>query len=154
MADDNPVSMVDAGPLIVATVRLAGVSPAAALTAFTDPVVLARWWRGDLTAELLPGGEYTVRFPAIAAVLTGQVISYEPGVSLVFSWAWDGDDGPPSTVTVRTSAATGGAALIIEHGPHFNDDAGRRAHTEHWDGWEYFLPRLPEAVGAAGDQGP
>jgi uncharacterized protein YndB with AHSA1/START domain len=148
-AGQDEVEITDRGPMIIATVRLATCPPDRALAAFTDPAVLARWWRGTLTAELVPGGQYSVSFPAIAARLAGRVIDYAPGRSLRFSWAWDGaDDRPPSTVTVRAEPADGhpGTLLTIEHGPHGDDDAGRIAHAEHWAGWEFFLPRLPAAV--------
>jgi uncharacterized protein YndB with AHSA1/START domain len=143
------VTIVDSGPMIIATVRLPGCEASQALAAFTDRAVLAHWWRGELTTDLVPGGEYCVSFPAIGARLTGRVIRYAPGRSLEFSWAWDGDGGPPSTVSVRAeSVPDGGAvALIVEHGPHDDDEAGRTAHDEHWAGWEFFLPRLPAAVG-------
>jgi uncharacterized protein YndB with AHSA1/START domain len=142
------VLLVDAGPMIVATVRLAGCGAGQALSAFTDPAVLTRWWHGELTAELVRGGEYSVAFPAIPARLAGRVLRYRPGRLLEFSWAWEGDDGPPSTVVVRTEPGDGdtSAVLTIEHGPHGSDEAGRIAHQEHWDGWEFFLPRLPAAV--------
>jgi uncharacterized protein YndB with AHSA1/START domain len=134
--------------MIVATVLLPDCERGRALAAFTDATVLARWWRGELTADLVPGGRYSVSFPAIPARLAGQVVSYVPGKSLEFSWAWDGDDGPPSTVSVRAERADDGrsTALIIEHGPHQEDEAGQSAHAEHWEGWEFFLPRLPAAV--------
>jgi hypothetical protein len=120
------VTIVDSGPMIIATVRLPGCEASQALAAFTDRAVLAHWWRGELTTDLAPGR------------------------SLEFSWAWDGDGGPPSTVSVRAeSVPDGGAvALIVEHGPHDDDEAGRTAHDEHWAGWQFFLPRLPAAVGS------
>lgn len=150
-SDQNVVAIADAGPMIVATVALAGCSPERALAAFTDPAVLARWWRGELTAELMPGGRYNVAFPAIPAVMTGHVVSYVPGSTLRFSWAWVGEDWrPASTVTVLAEPAgsQGGTLLTIEHGPHADDDAGRTAHAEHWEGWEFFLSQLPAAVAA------
>ena len=67
------VELRDAGPLIVATVRLADCDPWRAMAAFTDPVVLSRWWRGELIADLVAGGEYSVSFPAIPARLAGRV---------------------------------------------------------------------------------
>jgi uncharacterized protein YndB with AHSA1/START domain len=142
------VELADAGPVIVATVRLEGCDAGRALSAFTDPAVLARWWRGELTADLAPGGQYSVSFPAIGARLAGQVLRYESGRLLEFSWGWDGEDGPPSTVVVRAEpgAAAGSAVLTIEHGPHDDDEAGRIAHQEHWDGWEFFLPALPDVL--------
>ena len=68
----SAVDLRDEGPMIVATVVLPGCPPERALAAFTDPAVLATWWRGNLTADLVPGGEYTVAFPAIDATLTGH----------------------------------------------------------------------------------
>jgi uncharacterized protein YndB with AHSA1/START domain len=151
MPDDSQpsgqIELRDEGAMIVATVPLPGCTPERALSAFTDPALLARWWRGELTAELAPGGEYSVWFAAIPARLTGRVLGYLPGSSLAFSWAWEGDDGPASSVTVTaTRASASGAQLRIEHGPHEAGEAGRTAHKEHWDGWEFFLPRLSEAV--------
>jgi uncharacterized protein YndB with AHSA1/START domain len=150
-SDESVVTITDAGPMIVATVALPGCAGERALAAFTDPAVLARWWRGELTAELVPGGRYHVAFPAIPAELTGQVVSYVPGSMLRFSWAWAGDDDRPAsvvTVSVRPAASQEGTLLTVEHGPHADDDAGRTAHAEHWEGWEFFLPRLPAAVAA------
>ena len=144
------VSITDSGPVIVATVVLPGCEPGRALAAFTDPAVLARWWRAELIADLVAGGKYSVSFPKVPARLAGRVIRYAPGRSLEFSWAWDGDDEPPSTVTVRVQWRAGdqSTVLTIEHGPHGEDEAGQTAHALHWEGWEYFLPRLPAAVAA------
>ena len=55
-AANGEVELRDEGPMIVATVRLPGCSPERAPSAFTDPDLLATWWRGELTAELAPGG--------------------------------------------------------------------------------------------------
>lgn len=140
------IELRDDGPMIVATVPLPGCTPERALSAFTDPTLVAGWWRGELTAELVPGGAYSVWFAGIPARLTGRVLGYRPGGSLAFSWAWEGADGPASTVTVTASLAGGGALLTIEHGPHADDDPGRSAHSEHWEGWEFFLPRLLAAL--------
>jgi len=147
-AGGGPVTITDSGPMIVATVLLPGCEPGTALAAFTDPAVLARWWRGELTADLVAGGRYTVSFPKIPARMTGHVVSYAPGRSLEFSWAWEGEDEPPSTVTVRAEPADAGGStvLTVEHGPHGDDETGRKAHAEHREGWGYFLPRLPAAV--------
>lgn len=150
-SDESAVAITDAGPMIVATVELPGCSPEQALTAFTDPAVLARWWPGELTAELVPGGQYSVAFAAIPAVMTGHVVSYVAGGTLEFSWAWAGENWrPASTVTVSAQPADDAdtTVLTIEHGPHPDDEAGRTAHAEHVEGWEFFLPRLPAAVGA------
>jgi uncharacterized protein YndB with AHSA1/START domain len=144
----STVSLADTGPVITATVTLPHCSPQRALDAFTDPAVLARWWQGELSARLVPGGEYTVAFPSIGSVLTGTVVSYHPAGSLEFSWSWDGSP-PDSTVAVLVAAgpADGSAVVTIEHGPHADDEAGRTGHQEHWDGWQFFLPRLAAELG-------
>jgi uncharacterized protein YndB with AHSA1/START domain len=144
----GPVTINDSGPMIVATLLLPACEPGTALAAFTDPAVLARWWRGELTVDLVAGGQYTVSFPKIPARMAGHVVSYVPGRSLEFSWAWDGEDEPPSTVTVRAEPADSGGStvLTVVHGPHGEDEAGRKAHALHWEGWEYFLPGLPAAL--------
>jgi uncharacterized protein YndB with AHSA1/START domain len=94
------------------------------------------------------GGQYSVNFPKIPARLVGRVITYAPGRLLEFSWAWDEKERPATTVTVRAQWRAGeqSTELTIEHGPHYEDEGGRIAHAEHWEGWEYFLPRLPAAV--------
>jgi uncharacterized protein YndB with AHSA1/START domain len=118
--------------MIVATVVLPGCEPGRALAAFTDPVVLARWWRGELAADLVPGGQYSVSFPAIPARMAGQVVSYVPGRSLEITWAWDDKERPATTVTVRVQWLAGDQSteLTIEHGPHYGDEGGRIAHAD------------------------
>jgi uncharacterized protein YndB with AHSA1/START domain len=138
------INIRDDGPMIVATVLLSTCTTDRALTAFTDPKLVTRWWRGDLTAELAPGGDYIVEFAAIGARLTGQVLSFEPAESLEFSWSWD-NETPDSTVLITTEPGPEPESVLmtVKHGPHDDDDAvGRAAHQEHWEGWEYFLPRL------------
>ncbi len=102
------VRVADDGPVLRATVPLDGRTPAQAITAFTDPELLARWWGGQLTAELWPGGRYSVWFAKIPARMTGQVVSYTPGSELVFSWGWEHEpEAPARTVTVRAGVADG-----------------------------------------------
>jgi uncharacterized protein YndB with AHSA1/START domain len=139
---DN-ITIDDDGPMIVATVLVPGCTPERALAAFTNPALVTRWWRGELTAELMPGGDYIVEFAAIGVRLTGQVLSYAPDQSLEFSWSWD-DDPPDSTVTITAEPGleSGSTLLTLTHGPHAKDAAGQAAHQEHWEGWEFFLPRL------------
>jgi uncharacterized protein YndB with AHSA1/START domain len=139
------VAVRDDGPALRAELRLPGCSPDQALRAFTAPDLVARWWgKGELTADLTPGGRYDVWFAGIPARMTGRVRRYEPASVLEFSWAWEHEpELPPSSVVVEVGAADDGTtALRIAHGPHAEDEAGRAARAQHREGWEYFLPRL------------
>jgi uncharacterized protein YndB with AHSA1/START domain len=141
MAD--AIDIRDDGPMIVATALRPDCTPERALAAFTDPARVSSWWRGHLTAELKPGGDYIVEFAAIPAKLTAQILSFDPGNSLGFTWSWN-NESPDSTVqiTVERGPDATSALLRLKHGPHSDDEPGRLAHQEHWDGWQYFLPRL------------
>lgn len=140
------VTLSDEGPMLRAVVRLDGCAPGQALAAFTDPALLARWWGGELTAELQPGGQYSVWFAKLPARMTGHVVSYVPDELLAFSWSWEHDaDRPERSVTVQVGAAdseTAGTVLAIEHGPHGESADEQAARAEHREGWEFFLPRL------------
>ena len=84
-----------------------------------------------------------VEFAAIGARLTGQVLTFEPARSLEFTWSWD-NEPPDSTVVITAEPGNepDSALLTLKHGPHLDDTLGRVAHQEHWEGWEFFLPRL------------
>ncbi len=143
------VRVDDDGPVLRAVLELAGCDPGPVLAAFTDPAVLVRWWGGDLTTELRPGGPYCVSFPKIPARLAGQVVGYAPGSMLTFTWAWEHEPDEPErvvTVTVSGEPAGAGAVLSILHGPYGEDDASLKARAEHREGWEYFLPRLAQLL--------
>ena len=153
-----PATIEDAGAMVRAAVRLPGCPPERALAAFTDPAVLVRWWGGVLSATLTPGGPYIVRFPQLGQAMNGQVVRYEPGSRLEFSWGWEHDPGAPRRtvlVTVTGGASTGGTELTVVHGPHGDgphgdgppgDTAEATARAEHREGWEFFLPRLGKLV--------
>jgi len=141
----SPVVIEDAGTVLRAVVTLPGCAAGRALAAFTDPVLLARWWGGELAADLVVGGQYLVRFPSLHRALTGRVVSYEPPTVLEFIWAWDGEDEPGRTVTVTAGQAQP-ATLTVVHGPYGDAVSERAARAEHRAGWEHFLPRLAATV--------
>lgn len=144
------ILVTDDGPVLRATVRLDGCAPARALAAFTDPEVLARWWGGELIAELWPGGRYSVWFPEIPARMTGQVATYTAEGLLAFSWGWEHEpESPRRTVRIeakRVESEASTTVLTIEHGPHGEGAAEQTARAEHRAGWEFFLPRLVSAL--------
>lgn len=139
------VAVEDAGPVLRAVVTLPGHTAARALSAFTDPALAATWWRGELSTDLVPGGPYLVRFPALGRTMTGRVTSYQPGLSLEFSWSWDEVPEPGRTVAV-TAAGDDPATLTLVHGRYGDGEAERAARAEHRAGWEFFLPRLAAAL--------
>jgi uncharacterized protein YndB with AHSA1/START domain len=132
-------------------VALPGCSAARALSAFTDPDLLARWWGGGrLSTTLTVGGPYMVAFPALGRTMTGQVTGYQPGRSLEFSWGWDGVDGPGGTVRVQAGDGEP-VTLTIEHGDYDDSEAGQEVRAEHRAGWEHFLPKLAATLSAEDD---
>ncbi|TVZ01208.1 hypothetical protein EAS64_33550 [Trebonia kvetii] len=61
---------------------------------------------GTLTTDLVPGGPYSVEFAALGHTMSGRVVSYEPGRSLVFTWGWAHEpDGPPETVAITVTGS-------------------------------------------------
>ena|ERR1700678_695729 len=150
------VSVVDDGPMLRGSVRGLECSPETALAAFTEADVLAQWWgSGELTADLVSGGRYTIRFAAIDKVMTGQVAGYEPGRFLEFSWAWaHTPDDPPRTVVVTVDGDRAGLVLTVLHGPHGDRERERVAREEHREGWEFFLPRLARVLSGHADAPP
>lgn len=139
------VTVEDDGPLLRAVVRLPGCPAAQALSAFTDPALVATWWRGELSTDLAVGGPYLVRFPALGRTMTGQVAGYQPGTSLEFSWSWDEVPEPGRTVAV-TAADGAPTTLTLVHGRYGEGEAERAARAEHRAGWEFFLPQLAAAL--------
>jgi uncharacterized protein YndB with AHSA1/START domain len=142
---DLPLLIVDVGPMIQATLRLPNCSPGRALAAFTDPATLAQWWGGTLSTDLSVGGPYTVAYPRLGRVMTGQVVRHQPASALEFTWNWDNEEGDVRrTVLVRVGDGTGfdGTDLTLVHGPHGDGDVEAIARTEHREGWQHFLTRL------------
>jgi uncharacterized protein YndB with AHSA1/START domain len=139
----------DDGPDVLASVQLTDCDPGRVLAAFTDPALLAQWWRADLETDLTPGGPYLVRFPSQDLTMRGEVVSYEPGQSLEFTWGWAHEPtAPRRTVRVQVSGAPV-TTLVIRHGPHGDSEAELAERAGHHEGWGYFLPRLVEAVATA-----
>ncbi len=142
------VTFEDVGATLRATVKLPGGTADQWLSAFTDPARVARWWGGELSTDLVVGGPYVVRFPALGQTLDGQVVGYEPARLLEFTWSWDGADGPRRTVVVRAATST----LTITHGPHGETDSERAARAENRAAWESSLPRLVTSLGPQGQR--
>lgn len=147
------VTIADDGPVLRATVRLAGCPPGRAIAAFADPAVVRQWWSGELDAELVPGGRYLVTFSGLGRTMTGQVVAYDPAGSLEFTWGWDHEPEPLArTVAIAAAPAAasgqvGASVLTLVHGPHGTGADEDEARAVHRAGWEHFLPRLAACLG-------
>lgn len=161
-----PVTVVDAGPMVRATMLLPGCPPWRVLAAFTDPATLRQWWGGELTVTPAEGGPYIVHFAKSDQTMRGHVVGYEPGSRLEFTWAWDHEPGAPERTVLVTVAEAGGGAgraggggagragpggteLTVLHGPHGEGEAEQAARSGHHEGWEYFLARLGQLLAPA-----
>ena len=98
-----------------------------------------------------------MHFGALGQTMRGQVVGYEPGSRLEFTWAWDHEPGAAGRtvlVTVAesgdgTGTGTGSMELTVLHGPHGEGAAEQAARTDHREGWQYFLPRLGQLLAPA-----
>jgi uncharacterized protein YndB with AHSA1/START domain len=123
--------------------------PAEVFEAWTDPARIGRWIgpRGvsgeAKQMELRPGGAY-----AIAMHLPSGPIKTVRGIyreirapeRLIFTWAWDGEDGKPGhetlvTITFRALGQGSGAAteMTFLH-QRFAETAARDSHQNGWTG--------------------
>ena len=105
-----PVTVVDAGPMVRATLLLPGCPPERALAAFTDPATLRQWWGGELTFTPAEGGPYIVHFAKLGQTMRGRVVGYEPGSRLEFTWGWDHEPGAAGRTVLVTVAEAGDSA--------------------------------------------
>jgi uncharacterized protein YndB with AHSA1/START domain len=152
-----PVTVVDAGPMVRATLLLPGCPPERALAAFTDPATLRQWWGGELTVTPADGGPYIVHFTKLGQTMRGRVVGCEPGSRLEFTWGWDHEPGAAGRTVLVTVAeaddsaddSTKGTELTVLHGPHGEGAVEQAARSDHREGWEYFLARLGQLLAPA-----
>ena len=156
MAAEYELAIATDAASVSAELLLPGVRPERALAAFTDPELVREWWTAELTAQLVPGGEYLVRFPALGQTMIGVVEQYVPGHLLAFTWGWSHQPEAAGRYGVTVSAAP--AALAERAGTRFDlvhapragviIPAGDPSPGEHREGWEHFLPRLAASLSA------
>jgi len=117
--------------------------------AWTDPARIGRWIgpRGVSAEakqmELRPGGAYAIamRMPSgEIKTVRGVYREIRPPERLVFTWAWDGEDGKPghetlATITFRVVGQEGSPATEMTfHHQRFADGAARDRHQGGWIG--------------------
>ena len=110
---------------------------------FTDPELMATWFcpNPDLaftaSLDVRPGGEWRVEMGDW--VVGGSYVEVEPPSLLVFTFDWEHDDDPPTTVTVEITAEGEVTRLVLAH-EESGDDSG------HEEGWLLSVARLDQQL--------
>ncbi|WP_417667359.1 SRPBCC family protein [Roseibium sp.] len=121
------------------------LAPEDVWTVLTAPGHLRRWFGDHMSLEPKPGGLFEERWTRNGrpVVTSGHVITFEPPVRLVWTWAdddWHGDTrlslelAPGPAGTIVTLVHSGWASL-----PDNSDGALRQ---DHLDGWAFHLSKL------------
>jgi uncharacterized protein YndB with AHSA1/START domain len=123
-------------------------SPEEVFDAWTTPVVLERWWAAQPTWEaagcevdLRVGGRYVLRMrddrTGDVHVVAGEYREVDRPRRLVYTWAWQGDDGPQSgpvsVVTVEFRPDGDGTTVVLEHSGLPSQESCHR-HAMGWTG--------------------
>jgi len=130
--------------------------PEAVFDAWTHPEVLRRWWAADpdwstpvAEVDLRVGGRYRLSMHppdgGAAHTVAGTYLEVRRPERLVYTWAWeqeDGEMGPQTTVTVRFCAEDAErTTVVIEHAGLSGESRER-----HGAGWSACLASLERAV--------
>jgi uncharacterized protein YndB with AHSA1/START domain len=117
--------------------------------ALTDPAALAAWFWPQRFApmaevDLRVGGRYRIAGPAVGMAVSGEYRTVDAPHTLVFTWAWDGEESETLVTIELTPTGTGtGTELALRH-ERFPD---RDSSASHAQGWNDCLDRLPEWLG-------
>jgi uncharacterized protein YndB with AHSA1/START domain len=115
--------------------------------AWTDPEQLARWWwparfRSTHEVDLRVGGRYDFRsaeLPDLGVLaVSGVYREVREPERLVYSWQWDGEQGPPTQVTVDILDRSGRTEVSVTHDGFASEEEARN----HVVGWNDCIDRL------------
>ena len=130
--------------------RLIPAPPERVFEYWTEPELVAKWFgpgefdvpSSDL--DLRPGGKWrtTIRSPeGQLRTVSGVYSTIEPPRRLVFTWAWDDDNGVrghETQVTVTLEPTPGGTRLRLVQ----EDFQNREVRDRHNGGWSSSLSKL------------
>jgi len=130
--------------------------PEEVFDAWTNPVVLERWWAAAPTwsspgcdVDLRVGGRYVLRMldgEGELHVVGGVYREVDRPRRLVYTWCWQGEAGPhpghTSLVTVEFHSQGERTTVVLEHSGLASEDS-RLAHGE---GWRACLDNLASRV--------
>jgi uncharacterized protein YndB with AHSA1/START domain len=120
--------------------------------AWTDPEQLQQWWRIDASwstpiaeVDLREGGKYRLGMqapdkeaPHVAIGIFKEVKAPE---KLVFTWNWEGGQGPDTLVTVEFSEIEGATEILLKH-EKFVESKVKDEHNQGWIGCLQQLEKL------------
>jgi uncharacterized protein YndB with AHSA1/START domain len=110
---------------------------------FTDPEKLVRWKGIQAKLDPRPGGIFRVDING-QDVARGEYVELTPYTRIVFTWGWESGPLPPGASTVEISLTPDGPDTVVRLRHLGLPDAA--SYKAHGDGWDYFLPRLIEAI--------
>ncbi len=132
--------------MMLTTVERRVAAPAATVFALlTTPAGLVQWWPSSAEIDLRPGGAYHFHWEGPDVHLRGEVISVDPPRLFGFTWSWDHEDVPISTVRVQLSQDSGITTVEVEQTATTEAES-----ADYRSGWEFFLGRLAAVAEAAG----
>ena len=135
--------------------RLIPAPPERVFEYWTEPELVAKWFGpGDFDVpssdlDLRPGGKgrTTIRSPeGELRTVSGVYNTIDPPHRLVFTWAWDSDDGVrghETQVTVTLEPTPGGTRLRLVQ----EDFQNREVRDRHNGGWTSSLSKLQRLAG-------
>ncbi len=123
--------------------------------AWTDPEALKKWWAAGpgfttpiAEVDLRVGGRYRLGMKApdqeLPYVVGGTYRAIHRPARLVYTWVWEGTDGPETLVTVEFRDRGSVTEVVLTHEP-FADAADRDRHSAGWNG---CLDRLAQVIDA------
>jgi uncharacterized protein YndB with AHSA1/START domain len=130
--------------------RLIPAPPERVFEYWTEPELVAKWFGpGDFDVpnshlDLRPGGKWrtTIRSPeGQLRTVSGVYSTIDPPRRLVFTWAWDDDNGVrghETQVTVTLEPTPGGTRLRLVQ----EDFQNREVRDRHNGGWTSSLSKL------------
>jgi uncharacterized protein YndB with AHSA1/START domain len=147
-------------PPVLRLERVLGAPPERIFAAWTDPVVLRRWWAAqpdwtaaDASTDVRVGGRYRLSMRDSTGGLravAGEYIEADPPRRLRYTWAWESHDAAddPRAVTVVTVdfVADGPRTRVILEQRDFVTESDRDSHDQ---GWRGCLDNLERRVIAA-----
>lgn len=133
-SDDRPVD-----PTAMATHIAA--APEVVFGHLTTPDGLTAWWPTRAEIDARVGGSYHFHFAGPGVDLRGEIVEFDSPHRLVYTWSWDHEQLPPSTVTFELSDDAGTTRLGLVHTASSPEEA-----DDHRSGWDFFLGRLAQAI--------